>query len=61
MNSDFINFLMECLIVEDLKLSDSFIINTSRNNIYKKIRTIKLETITSVEDLETSYENYTFN
>jgi len=52
---------MECLIVEDLKLSDSFIINTSRNNIYKKIRTIKLETITSVEDLETSYENYTFN
>ena len=61
MNSNFINFLMECLIVEDLKLSDSFIINTSRNNIYKKIRTIKLETITSVEDLETSYQNYTFN
>jgi hypothetical protein len=52
---------MECLIVEDLKLSESFMIDTSRNNIYKKIRTMKLENMTSINNLEINYKNYTIN
>lgn len=61
MNSSIINFLMECLIVEDLKLSESFMIDTSRNNIYKKIRTMKLENMTYINNLEINYKNYTIN
>ena len=61
MNSSIINFLMECLIIDDLKVSESFMIDTSRNNIYKKIRTMKLKNMTSINNLEINYKNYTIN
>ena len=57
-SNNIINFLMESFIIENLELSTPVFFNKSINNIHKKIRNIKLEQLSSINDLNNKYTLY---
>ena len=57
-SNNIINFLMESFIIDNLELSNSTFFNKSINNIHKKIRNIKLEQLSSMDDLNKKFTLY---
>jgi hypothetical protein len=57
-SNNIINFLMESFIIDNLELSNPIFFNKSINNIHKKIRNIKLEQLSSMDDLNKKYTLY---
>jgi len=57
-SNNIINFLMESFIIDNLELSNPIFFNKSINNIHKKIRNIKLEQLSSIDDLNKKYTLY---
>ena len=57
-SDNIINFLMESFIIDNLELSNPIFFNKSINNIHKKIRNIKLEQLSSMDDLNKKYTLY---
>ena len=57
-SNNIINFLMESFIIDNLELSNPIFFNKSINNIHKKIRNIKLEQLSSIDDLNKKYTFY---
>ena len=57
-SDNIINFLMESFIIDNLELSNPIFFNKSINNIHKKIRNIKLEQLSSINDLNNKYTLY---
>ena len=57
-SNNIINFLMESFIIDNLELSNPIFFNKSINNIHKKIRNIKLEQLSSMDDLNKKFTLY---
>ena len=55
-----INLLMESFIINNLELSNTTFLNKSINNINKKFIKIKLEQLSSINDLNKNYNLYKF-